>query len=191
MKIEKIIFLFIVVFLCELGCSQNESHNRLSKWAQPVESQYVKNLFKLTSDIYRSGQPNKDGFVELSKMGIKTILNLREYHADEDKADGTSLKTVHIKMDAGKIRDADVVEALNLISLSPKPLLIHCWHGSDRTGLICAMYRIIYQDWSKKEAIDELLNGGYGYHEMYENIPMYIKQVDIELIKKQLVNYKK
>ena len=191
MKLKKIVFLLIVVLLCEMGCSQKKTSNRLARWAQPVESAEVKNIFKLSDDVYRSSQPNKYGFAELTKMGIKTILNLREYHIDEDKIDSMVLKTVHIRMNAGDIKDVDVIAALRAISQSTKPVLIHCWHGSDRTGLICAMYRIVFQGWSKKDAIDELVNGGYGYHETYKNIPGYIEQVDIELIRKQLANYTK
>ena len=29
-----------------------------------------------------------------------------------------------------------------------------------------AMYRILYQKWTKDKAIDEMLNGGYGFHAM-------------------------
>ena len=62
----------------------------------------------------------------------------------------------------------------------------HCWHGSDRTGLVSAMYRIVFGGWSKKEAIDELINGGYGYHSMYKNISEFIEKVDIVAIKQRV-----
>lgn len=45
------------------------------------------------------------------------------------------------------------------------------------------MYRIIYQDWTKEAALDELLHGGYGYHSMWKNIPSYLNHVDVEKIK--------
>jgi hypothetical protein len=48
------------------------------------------------------------------------------------------------------------------------------------------MYRIVFQDWSYQEAIDEMINGGYGFHEKYENIPLFIEQADIEIIKTNL-----
>jgi len=66
------------------------------------------------------------------------------------------------------------------------PFLIHCQHGSDRTGLMIAMYRIIYQNWSKDEALDEMVNGGFGYHSIWRNIISYLKKVDIESLKKQI-----
>jgi protein tyrosine/serine phosphatase len=79
-----------------------------------------------------------------------------------------------------------VVEALRIIRNSERPILIHCWRGSDRTGLVSAMYRIVFQGWSKDDAIDELMHGGYGYHFLYKNIPDFIRQVNIEEIKRQV-----
>ena len=44
------------------------------------------------------------------------------------------------------------------------PVLVHCLHGSDRTGTIVAMYRIVEQGWTREAAIAEMTGGGYGYH---------------------------
>ena len=63
---------------------------------------------------------------------------------------------------------------------------MHCWHGSDRTGTVIAMYRMVVQGWSREDALDELVNGGYGYHTIYRNIPAYIRNVDIDSIRQQL-----
>lgn len=37
-------------------------------------------------------------------------------------------------------------------------------HGSDRTGTMCALYRIAVQGWSKEDAIREMTAGGFGFH---------------------------
>jgi hypothetical protein len=50
-----------------------------------------------------------------------------------------------------------------------------------------AMYRIVEQGWSKDEAIREMVDGGYGFHAMWSNIIHYVKNVDIEKIKRELV----
>ena len=36
------------------------------------------------------------------------------------------------------------------------PVLVHCWHGSDRTGCVCASHRIIFSGWSREQANAEL-----------------------------------
>ncbi|MDP4184231.1 MAG: tyrosine-protein phosphatase [Bacteroidota bacterium] len=184
---KKIVLLFFVAVISELSFAQTTTQPmRPTKWAQPVKTASLRNIYKLNKNVYRCAQPDETGFAEISRMGIKTVLSLREYHSDENKIRGIDINLCRVKIDAGSIKDADVIRALTYIAKSPKPILIHCWHGADRTGLICAMYRIIFQGWSKKEAIDEMVNGGYGFHEIYSNIPRYIEKADIKTIKKKL-----
>ncbi len=161
--------------------------SRPANWAAPVPAEHLKNFYKLDEKVYRSAQPNRKGFRELEELGIKNVLSFRDYHSDED-AEGTHLNLYRVKMEAGEITDNKVIEALRTIKESEGPILIHCWHGSDRTGLISAMYRIVFQTWSKEDAIEELMHGGYGYHSLYKNIPEYIRKVDVEGIKKQLMS---
>lgn len=47
-------------------------------------------------------------------------------------------------------------------------MVVHCWHGSDRTGAVIAAYRIVQQGWSQHDAIDEMINGGYGFHPIFQ-----------------------
>jgi len=161
-----------------------EQPARPAEWATPVQSQHLKNFYRLDDKVYRSAQPDRKGFQELQKLGISNVLSFRDHHSDNDEAKGTAIRLYRIKMEAGEIRDEQVAEALKIIGTADGPVLIHCWHGSDRTGLISAMYRILYQNWSKDAAIDELMKGGYGYHSMYRNIPEYIRKVNVEEIRK-------
>ncbi len=69
----------------------------------------------------------------------------------------------------------------------PKQILIHCKHGADRTGLIVALYRIVFEGWDKISAIEELKNGGYGFHSIFINIPEYIEDIDIEQLKNSIM----
>jgi hypothetical protein len=50
---------------------------------------------------------------------------------------------------------------LETIAQAPKPALVHCQHGQDRTGLVVAAYRVVSCDWSKEAAMDEALRFGY------------------------------
>jgi protein tyrosine phosphatase (PTP) superfamily phosphohydrolase (DUF442 family) len=158
---------------------------RPATWARPVSSELLKNFYRIDDKLYRSAQPNKKGFEELKTLGIRNVLSFRDHHSDDEGKD-SGLNLYRVEMDAGDVTTEQVVEALRIIRNSKGPVLIHCWHGSDRTGLISAMYRIVFQGWSKDESIDELMHGGYGYHSLYKNIPEFIRQADIEEIRKQV-----
>lgn len=56
--------------------------------------------------------------------------------------------------------------------------------------MMVALYRMVYQNWEREEALNEMLNGGYGYHSMWKDIVDFIKTVDIEQLRKdsQIVN---
>jgi protein tyrosine phosphatase (PTP) superfamily phosphohydrolase (DUF442 family) len=167
-----------------LKSAASAAAQRPETWAMPVSSEHLRNFYKIDDKLYRSAQPNKKGFQELKTLGFRTVLSFRDYHSD-DEGKGFGLNLHRVKMEAGDITTEKVVEALRIIRTSEGPVLIHCWHGSDRTGLISAMYRIVFQGWSKEEAIDELMRGGYGYHSLYKNIPEFIRQADIDEIGKE------
>ena len=44
---------------------------------------------------------------------------------------------------------------LELMMFNSKPTYIHCLHGVDRTGFMCAVYRMRFQGWSYERALDE------------------------------------
>jgi len=160
---------------------------RPPEWASPVAAQHLKNFYKLDEKVYRSAQPDRKGFEELKRLGIRNVLSFRDHHADDRDAKGMGMTLRRVKMEAGGINDEQVIESLRIIRTAKGPIVIHCWHGSDRTGLISAMYRVLFQNWSKDEAIEELMKGGYGYHSLYRNIPEYIRKVDTESIRQRVL----
>lgn len=157
------------------------------KWAQPVPGTSVKNLNRVTPQLYRSAQPDAAGMQDLVKLGVKTVINLRDLNDDQKEARGTKLRLHRVKMDAWHIEDEDVVRALaSLRHQGDGPFLVHCHHGADRTGVVCAMFRLVEQGWSREDAIRELKDGGYGFHKTWVNIPRYLEKVDIEKVRREV-----
>ena len=177
----------LVIALWTTALPAAETAPRSETWAMPVKAEHLKNFYQLDEKVFRSAQPGKKGFKELEKLGIRNALSFRDHHSDDDEAKGTATRLFRVKMEAGEIKDNDVIKALRIIRDADGPILIHCWHGSDRTGLISAMYRIVFQNWSRDAALDELMHGGYGYHSMYKNIPEYIRKADVKKVKESVV----
>jgi tyrosine-protein phosphatase SIW14 len=144
------------------------------------------NLYALNDTIYRCEQPNSLGFIKLNNIGIKSVLNLCLPNKDKNLIYRLPLNLYNVKMVASNIRDKKIIKALKILKTAPKPIVIHCNHGSDRTGVVIAMYRIIFQNWTKEKALNEMKNGEYGFHKIYSNISHYINKLDIERIKKEI-----
>jgi protein tyrosine/serine phosphatase len=184
---KKILPLLLIIFI--IGSSALAAElNRPSEWAVPIQLPGFGNLYKINDNVYRSEQPSKQGMKNLKKFGIKTIINLRAFHSDTDEIIGTGLLDEELSVKTWHIEDEDVIRVLRIIREKENgPFLIHCQYGSDRAGVMSAMYRIVEQGWSKDEALEEMVYGGYGFHSMWLNIIHYVKNVDIEKIKRALV----
>ncbi len=148
---------------------------RPEAWATPIALAGVPNLHKVTDGLYRSAQPTAEGMTNLVALGIKTVVNLRDNHSDSDEIGDLPLKARRIEIFTANMKDKYVKEFLAIADdTNAVPVLVHCQHGADRTGTMCAMYRILRQGWTPDDAIDEMKNGGYGYHSILSNLPRFI-----------------
>ncbi|MDR3162558.1 MAG: dual specificity protein phosphatase family protein [Helicobacteraceae bacterium] len=157
------------------------------EWATPIELEGAPNLHRVTDSIYRSAQPTAEGFKNLQKLGVKTVINLRKLHNDDEELSGTELRAIHVKMEAWDPEAKEVIRVLKILN-NPEgaPYLVHCQHGADRTGLVIGAYRMVVQRWSKEEAIAEMTEGGYGFHTIWKDIPKFLRRMDVEAIRKRL-----
>lgn len=144
------------------------------------------NLHRVDAKVWRSSQPTRQDFRKLEKeQGIGEVLCLRRWHSDKEEARG--LKLHHVRMNAGEIRDEDIVAALRVMVAAEQPLLVHCFHGADRTGVVVAMYRMVVQHWPREKAIAELTDPRHGHHaEIFPNIREYLETVDVERIRREV-----
>jgi protein tyrosine/serine phosphatase len=185
-KSKAIISIMVLLSIGFAGAGEIPSGKRPDQWAQPVSMNGVPNLHKVSETLYRSAQPTAEGMVNLKAYGIKTIINLRSFNSDRKEIGDTGLEYEHLYMKAWHPEVKEAVRFLKIISDSKRaPFLVHCQHGADRTGIMCAIYRVAVQGWTKAEALKELKEGGYGFHEIWKNLPPWFEKLDIEAIKKQ------
>ena len=194
MKYLKITLLLLFITVCFAGggaaVSTPEADGK--KEIQTVISTVPKNFHRVNQNIFRSGQPEAEEFAALYKSHkLRSVLNLRRWHSDRRKIAAANrelpapLSLYEIRLNAGKISENDLIDILTVIRDAPKPLLIHCWHGSDRTGCAVAASRIVFENWSVENAIAELMKEEYGHHkEIYPNIPALLRKADWQKIKR-------
>ena len=150
------------------------------EWATPLEAPGLPNLHRVTSQLWRGAQPTTDGLRELDRMGMRTVLSLRAFHSEDPPA-GARFACVRISFKAWHPEDEDVVRFLRIVSdPARQPVFVHCQHGADRTGMMCAIYRVAVCGWTKDEAIAEMTSGGFGFHSIWANLVDYVRDLDIE-----------
>ena len=95
---------------------------------------------RVEAGVYRSAQPSGAQLQRLLvQYGIRTVVKL---NTGSDAAPA-GVTVLHHPLNVLKEPSAAELEAiLDAIEQSPKPVLIHCTHGEDRTGLVVALYRM-------------------------------------------------
>ena len=140
------------------------------RWATPVK--HDANLYRI--DV---------------KLGIQSVINLRFFDRnDDDHLKEYGLTLLNHPLLSWSIKPKEIAEILYLIEKQQQngAVLIHCYHGADRTGLIAGMYRIIYQGWSVEEAKAEMQHGPYGYHSIWKNIANLFTEEKVKQVKTHL-----
>jgi len=122
----------------------------------------------------------------LVALGVKTVVNLRDNHSDADEIGALPLKARRIEIFTGNPKIEQVKAFLAIMDdTNAVPVLVHCQHGADRTGTMCALYRILRQGWKTEDAIREMKEGGYGYHSIWINLPRFVRKTAKELAPKK------
>lgn len=117
--------------------------------------------------IYRSSWLGAEGLEKaIVRHGVKSVLNLcgeqpgdAWYDGETKVARQSRVVFRSLALSANKELDAkQMAELVESLRDAPKPLLIHCRAGSDRTGLACAIY---------------VAAQGGSYHDAQEQLSLY------------------
>ena len=167
----------------------------------------IANFDQVTPGLYRGGRPSQAGLADLSRMGVKTVINLQggdlrspfwgpiDRIAEKGELpqniieEGIETEALHMNyinypLDSlDKITDEEG-QWINQIMIdigNPdlQPIFVHCQHGKDRTGLIVALERVQYEHWTPAEAHAEwVMMGHSGLSQIITgSLDRYFKQV--------------
>lgn len=179
-----------------IGCASPaiDVANRPLAWATPIYANA--NLYQVDKQLYRSEQLIADDIPIIRKQGINTIINLRFFDRDDNHRQFTdkNLTLINYPLLTWAIKPEQLAKILYEIEQQKKlgkKVLVHCYHGADRTGIVIAMYRIIQQGWTIQEAKQEMMQGGYGYHSIWKNIEKLLTEEKVSEVKKHLQQFPK
>jgi protein tyrosine/serine phosphatase len=124
----------------------------------------------VAGELYRAAQLDASQIAGVQKeYGIRTIINLRgASQADwykKEVAESQALGVNHIdfRLSATKeLTQTQVEELVALMRDAPKPILVHCRGGADRSGLASALYVAAISKGSE-EAAEAQLSPYYGH----------------------------
>lgn len=166
----------------------SEPPKNTAHWAVAVDKDA--NLYRIDDKLFRSEQLTEKDYGLLRQSNVRTLINLRFFDRNDDQqAFGkTPLKLVNTPLLTWAITPKEVAEVLWQIEQHQRngAVLVHCYHGADRTGLISAMYRVVYQNWDLHEAKREMMQGPYGFHSVWKNIEGFFTEQNLAEIKAEL-----
>lgn len=125
----------------------------------------VKNFAVVAETLWRGGRPDAGAAERLADAGVRTVVNLELLHSDDNAfwiPGATGIKLERIRG-----WEPDVVVApwlalrhvnrfLAMVRDTNGTVYVHCRDGQNRTGLMVAAYRMVYQGWAAWDAIFEM-----------------------------------
>lgn len=103
----------------------------------------------IAGEFYRSAQPSATQLENyVRRYGIETVINLRGpddkaawYSEEIAAAKRLGIEHIDFKMSSSTMVTSDVADQLvQAMKSAPKPILIHCKAGADRSGIVSAIY---------------------------------------------------
>lgn len=129
----------------------------------------VGNFHEVDQHVYRGAQPSNQGFQNLSKIGVKTILDLRETDsrsaAEKKAVEAAGMRYINVPMRGFTTPTADQIsKSLAVLNDSSAwPVFVHCRRGADRTGTVVACYRMSHDHWQNRKALQEAQGFGMSW----------------------------
>ena len=129
----------------------------------------IKNFHQVNEHVYRGAQPTDEGFQYLAKIGVKTVIDLREADdratQEESAVTAAGMKYVNVPMTGlTPPTDAEITKILAILEDNTAgPAFVHCKRGADRTGAVIGAYRIDHDHWDSARALQEAKSDGMSF----------------------------
>jgi len=132
----------------------------------------IKNFDQVDAHVYRGAQPTGEGFRYLARIGVKTVIDLREAgeraQAEERIIKASGMAYVNVPMTGlTPPTEAELLKILPVLeNLTGGPVFVHCWRGADRTGAVIAAYHIDHDHWDNARALQDAEAHSMGFFQI-------------------------
>ncbi|WP_036766638.1 fused DSP-PTPase phosphatase/NAD kinase-like protein [Parvularcula oceani] len=125
------------------------------------------NTHRLSEEMWRSYQPSPGRIARWSRLGVRTIVNLRGlrnherqpgfYFLEEEAAKRHGIRLVNFRAYSREAPKPEFILGLaELFDSIEYPALLHCKSGADRAGLASALYLFLRAERPLDEALQQL-----------------------------------
>lgn len=147
----------------------------------------IANFSRVSETLYRGAQPTPEGYAELKKRGVRTIISLRVFAFDRKRLAGHGFRFHHLSVKHVHPEMEDVLDFLAVVSAPEnQPVFVHCRMGEDRAGMMVAAYRMVVQGWTRERALADMKQ--MGFNEINEPIEDFVERLDVADVKRQLAS---
>ena len=116
----------------------NPSPNKLILAAK--DSEVLQNLIQITDRVYSGGEPRgEEAFLELSEMGVRTVISVDGARPDLERAKKQGLRYVHVPIGYGGVEKEAALSIVRAMSEYAGKIYIHCHHGRHRGPVAAAI----------------------------------------------------
>lgn len=120
----------------------------------------IENFGKVNDNYYRGSQPDANGFAELKRLGIKTVIDLRKDNVPQESewARASGMQYFNIPLKASRPATEEQTDYFLKLVNDPNnwPVYVHCKGGRHRTGALTGVYRIAHDGWTADQVYKEM-----------------------------------
>ncbi len=137
---------------------------------EPTHVIGVENFHRVNGHVFRGAQPTRQGWVSLSKLGVKTVIDLRrpvEHSTKKEQleVEAAGMHYINFPMNGFDTPNYDQIAKVLASIGDQDTVFIHCRQGRDRTGTVVAAYRMSHDRWDMPKALDEASTCGMHWYE--------------------------
>jgi protein tyrosine/serine phosphatase len=120
----------------------------------------IKNFGQMDERFYRGAQPKDSDYQDLAKLGVKTVIDLRDDAQSSEKSRVEALGMIYVNIPMSDTVYPKAEQIDEFLKLADNPatgkFFVHCAGGRHRTGVMGAVYRFNHDHWNYDQTYAEM-----------------------------------